>query len=144
MSEIVLYAKISNNNIVVRDDLKPMFSKFKEDNNSSDVILNISVFFANYDNFDIYYKTEALPTIARLISLKFNKNVSIGEVDFAIRSMFLTFVVKNEDKKQSLVLAKRFEDCERIEQLNLLSSLNIWCYNVFKVYLPKLKTSKNK
>lgn len=137
----VFKVRIIDNTIVFRDDFKEEFRKFKEDNDGIECILEITRMSYSKENFEVYYKTEVVPRIRDLVNENTSKKVtlSINEIDFMLRNLFIVKRVMKTDNRNHFDYAKDFTDLSKVEQLNFLSSVNLWCWNTFKVTLPKIR-----
>lgn len=137
MRYISVPINITSNKIVIRDDFKEYFKEFREKNNNTEAILEVSIYDDKKNDLNTYYKVDVLPSVMELLK-KDNLILSLEEVDFMLRSLFWTRIEKVPNIS-SLFVAKRFESLGEIEKLNVLSSINIWVTKKYMVQLPKIR-----
>lgn len=137
----VFRIKIVDNNIVFRDDFKPIFKDFKTKNEGTEFILELTPMAFEKEKFDIFYKTEVLPRVQEAVNNSTDKKVtlSLNEIDFMLRNLFMVKRVMKVDGRHHFDYAKEFSDLNKVDQLNTLSAINLWYYNLFRATLPKLR-----
>ena len=137
----VFKVKILNGNITFRDDFRVAFKDLKDKNEGNEFILELTLLTQEKDKFDIYYKTEVLPRVQEWVNNSTDKKttLSINEIDFMLRNLFMVKRIMKLDGKNYFDFAKEFTELNKIEQLNVLSSINLWCWNMFKLALPKFR-----
>lgn len=137
MNSISVPIKVYSDRLSVRDDFKEYFKEFRQINHDKEAILEVNLFESKRNDLDTYYKIDVLPIVKKLIA-KEGDDISTEEIDFIFRNMFSTRR-PNVPNNTAMYISKRFESLTDTEKLNMLSSINTWVTQRYKVQLPKIR-----
>lgn len=138
-------AKIKDGAIVFREDHKALLDEYKRKNNGNEIMVEFTTVSKSDVDFSIYYKTEVLPKVTEVVnkSLVADKKIKVTltskEIDSMLCMKFLSDVAYKPETNHRFYYHKSFEQLNKIEQLNFLSKINLWIYEVFRITLAKPK-----